>query len=507
MISRQISKLIKNEIQLPTLPAVAAEILQAVNNDDAALAELGRIIAVDPALSAKMLRVANSGLFTCHREVTDLKRAMSVLGTNTIKSIALSFVISADLCGKQDAGVCYDDFWRRAVTTAVSAELLAKRLALPNSDIFLTALLQDLGVLVLLLGKGDEYKRLLDSELDSFSDLSCLEKECYGFDHQQVAGFLFEQWKLPEALSVPILYHHQPDAAPDDYCDTAQILYLSDLLAGIYTSQASAEKARLLQERLAVQYGLGDDAVAELIDEVAEKSREIIALFDIDPQAIQPYSQLLQHANAELEKLNLSAVQLILELQESKEQNQRLIQKLQDANGRLKELVHQDGLTGLYNHRYFQEALDNELARATRYRSSVSLVLFDLDNFKQANDTHGYLVGDMVLMNIARAVNGAVRSNDVVARFGGDEFAIILPATNGEGAKAFAEHLRSCIEGIATMVEKQWVNVTISVGTASAVPGEAVTSRDQLIAAADRALCLSKDRGRNQVNCTDLKTG
>ena len=140
MIDNRISRLIKNDIQLPTLPAIAAEILNAVNQDDAALSQLGKIISVDPALSAKMLRVANSGLFSCSREITDLNRAMSVLGMNTIKSIALSFILSSELANDTAAGFNLDDFWRRAVTSAVSGELLAKRLQRPSNEIFLLGL-------------------------------------------------------------------------------------------------------------------------------------------------------------------------------------------------------------------------------------------------------------------------------------------------------------------------------------------------------------------------------
>jgi len=503
MLNHKIINLIKKEIQLPSLPAIAVELLNAVNKDEAALAEMGRVISVDPALTAKMLQVANSGLFTCNREITDLNRAMSILGTNTIKSIALSFVISADLCSKHDS-FNFDDFWRRAVISAVSAELLAKKLNRDNGDTFLIALLHDLGVLVTLLTKGDEYRMLIDRVQDGFVTLNTLEKEHFGFDHQQVAGYLFKQWKLPESIFQPILYHHQPTEAPDDYRQTAEILNLADRLAEIYAGEYVAEKARLIRDCLVNDYGLDDDCAVHLMDEAAEKSRDIIALFDIDPQDIQPYSHLLQQANAELLKLNLSNAQLILELQDAKEQNKHLIEKLQGANSRLTEMVYHDGLTGLYNHRYFQETLKAELARATRYHSSVSLVLFDLDDFKKVNDTYGHLVGDMVLMNIAKAVSKTVRANDVVARFGGDEFAIILPATNGEGVKAFSEHLRSCVEGIATMVGGKWVNVTISVGAATASPGENLVSKDQLIDAADRGLYMSKKDGRNLVRLSEL---
>ena len=121
-MKQQIDQLIKKEIQFPSLPGIAVEILDIVNKDDAPLTQLGEVIAVDPALSAKMLKVANSTLFSGNREICNLNRAMAVLGTNTIRSIALSFVISSELCGKKQSGYSIDDFWRRAVISAVAAE-------------------------------------------------------------------------------------------------------------------------------------------------------------------------------------------------------------------------------------------------------------------------------------------------------------------------------------------------------------------------------------------------
>jgi diguanylate cyclase (GGDEF)-like protein len=164
-----------------------------------------------------------------------------------------------------------------------------------------------------------------------------------------------------------------------------------------------------------------------------------------------------------------------------------------------KKLVYRDGLTRLYNHRYFQESLGNELARAARYHSSVSLILFDIDFFKKINDTYGYPAGDLVLINIARTINNSVRFSDIVARYGGNEFAIILPETNAAGIKVFAARLRCCIEGIATLVEGQLIYVTVSVGATTFDMEQLGVTKNILIETADRGLYLSKKNGRNQV--------
>lgn len=181
--------------------------------------------------------------------------------------------------------------------------------------------------------------------------------------------------------------------------------------------------------------------------------------------------------------------------------------KLEEANTRLSELALRDGLTGLYNHRYFQERMAAEVARSRRHNHPVTLLFLDIDHFKTYNDSYGHPAGDEVLKMIATLlVQGSrmgdivarVRSTDVVARYGGEEFAIILPETSGEGAVGKAEHIRRSVadhkfpaSGDAT------THVTVSIGVA-AYPAEAVDA-PTLIRRADKALYRAKQNGRNRV--------
>ncbi|SEA14728.1 diguanylate cyclase (GGDEF) domain-containing protein [Desulfuromusa kysingii] len=496
---RLIQQLISKELNLPSPPAIAVHILNAVQKDDAALTTLGDIIAADPALTAKMLQVANSSLFARNGKVTSINRAMSVLGTNTIKNIALSFVIAAEFNEIDAGGFNHDLFWRHSVTAAVAAELLSKAVQLQYHDIFVTSLLQDIGMLVISMTKGEEYGAMLKEAQASNLNLLMLESKKYGFDHQQVGYALLTDWHLPESICTPILYHHHPEKAPEPDDQVAAILQLSDQMASVYTGAKPAELARDCQQNLQEKFNFTRVQALDFLDSVAVNSSKMISTFELGSEEIKPYSALLQQANAELAKLNISNEQLILEMLEAKDKAEKLNCELQDANTRLKELVYRDGLTGLYNHRYFQESLANEIARANRYQSSVSLIMFDIDFFKKVNDTHGHPAGDLVLMNIAKAVTNAVRPCDIVARYGGEEFAVILPETNAAGAKVFAARLRRCVEGIATLVEGQYIYVTVSAGATTFSPKGAISSKDALIETADRGLYLSKQNGRNQI--------
>jgi diguanylate cyclase (GGDEF)-like protein len=245
-------------------------------------------------------------------------------------------------------------------------------------------------------------------------------------------------------------------------------------------------------------FNIDADQTRTLLDDVAEKSLDILNIFEVDPGQMKPYSQMLQEANDELGKLNLSYEQLVLELKESKEKSERFADELRKANARLEELAFRDGLTTLYNHRYFQEVLSKEMVRARRYKHSLCLIMFDIDYFKKVNDTFGHPAGDQVLINLAQAIGAAIRPNDIIARYGGEEFAVILPETNLTGLKVFAERLRRCAASVTTMIRKHPVEITISCGGVHLSPDDDITQQE-FIDRADRGLFLSKKNGRNRV--------
>jgi len=158
-----------------------------------------------------------------------------------------------------------------------------------------------------------------------------------------------------------------------------------------------------------------------------------------------------------------------------------------------------DGLTKLFNKRYFLERLDAELKFAQRHGVALSLLLLDLDHFKKVNDTMGHLAGDTVLTTIGAVLLKAVRNEDVVARFGGEEFAIILRAIEVDGAHLMAERLRKLVEQTAVPHSGQDIRATISIGLAS-YPSTPCKTLEELVESADKALYRAKNSGRNRVS-------
>ncbi len=172
---------------------------------------------------------------------------------------------------------------------------------------------------------------------------------------------------------------------------------------------------------------------------------------------------------------------------------------LKQALETISEISNRDGLTGIYNRRYLENRLSSEFDRTRRYGGTFSMILFDLDFFKKVNDTYGHLAGDKVLVEIAARVRDKLRSSDVIGRYGGEEFVLILPETPLDGARQFAERLREAVALEPVIFDDTPIRVTISMGVTehhAGMPGYATLTHQS-----DIALYASKAAGRNCVTC------
>lgn len=187
----------------------------------------------------------------------------------------------------------------------------------------------------------------------------------------------------------------------------------------------------------------------------------------------------------------IARIELHLELQ-------RLQKELIEKNELLEELSTTDSLTGLRNRRFVREMLAVEFQRARRYGTGLTILMADLDHFKQVNDRHGHVAGDRVLRGVAQSLQRRLRASDIGARYGGEEFVVLLSHVNAEGGVVFAERWRTDVEEMAVELEDgETLGITLSIGVASYLPS--FESVDALVGAADSALYRAKQSGRNQV--------
>jgi diguanylate cyclase (GGDEF)-like protein len=191
-----------------------------------------------------------------------------------------------------------------------------------------------------------------------------------------------------------------------------------------------------------------------------------------------------------LEELLLRLRRVLKERQLGTERT-RMMEKLQ-------KLAITDGLTKLYNSRSFYTQLELEVDRFNRYKHPLALLLLDIDNFKEYNDSYGHLEGDKVLVRFSQIIKTCLRANDSAYRYGGEEFTVILPETTGDEAKTVAQRIRASLEAEKYKpVPGKVARITISIGVTQCYPKEELST---FIRRADKAMYLSKENGRNRVS-------
>ncbi len=215
------------------------------------------------------------------------------------------------------------------------------------------------------------------------------------------------------------------------------------------------------------------------------------------PHPIELIARIRHHSRAYVDHLEREAALKALQQEKT---------KLAAANLELERLSSQDGLTGIANRRYFDMAFDREWRRAMRETEPLSLIMCDVDFFKQYNDSYGHQAGDECLKLVASSLAEAMhRPTDLVARYGGEEFVIVLPGTHARGAIKIAEHIRQTVLDLQLPHESSTVHdcVTISLGAATVAP-MVKHHANELLLSADKALYSAKEAGRNQVICSGM---
>lgn len=176
-----------------------------------------------------------------------------------------------------------------------------------------------------------------------------------------------------------------------------------------------------------------------------------------------------------------------------------LLDRTTDNALAIEELNQRDSLTGLYNRKFFDELITQEILSARRYKWPLTLAMIDVDNFKMINDTHGHAAGDTVLRNLAAKMKSMLRASDTICRYGGEEFVLIFPNITLENSTALLDRLRGAIEALETDISDEIkIGITVSVGLATLREG---LTAGQLVNRADESLYSSKHAGRNRVTC------
>ena len=264
---------------------------------------------------------------------------------------------------------------------------------------------------------------------------------------------------------------------------------------------SSAEEALELLKKLDVHVVITDIMLPGLdgleLTDLIKKSHDADVIVMTGYSGNYSYEEAINKGASDLVFKPVRYKELLLRLKRVLKEQQLTRERIQML-GKLQKLAITDGLTKLYNSRYFYNQVDLEVDRSNRYHHTLSLLLLDIDNFKVYNDTFGHLEGDKVLVRIGEKIKACLRKMDTAYRYGGEEFTVILPETNGQEAIHVAERIRTSIEKEAfTPGPGKAVNITISIGVTEYIAGERISA---LVERADKSMYVSKENGRNRVS-------
>lgn len=616
--------------QLPTPKGVALAVLDLSRRDNVTLAEVARVVQTDPALSGRLIKLANAAS-QISRPVASVQEAVVRLGLTSVRQLALSF----SLLDTYRQGGCrsfdYDAYWSHSLLAALTMQALAMRIRVAAPDeLFVCGLLAQIGRLALATAYPDEYDQILQ-ELGAqpAASIIALEHERLETDHIELGVILMGDWGIPKPFTEAVRYHDDPEAAgflPDSRAHTLAImLQLAQHVADFGLSDEGERGTRILSLlQLADKLDCRPDEVGPFVNGVLAQWQEWGALLKVPAAALPPFEEMAQdqnqRSNAEaneaplrivladaneftrrktvslltedgghsvhaaangrealalaLEVLpqviiadrnlpqvsgvelcqalratdegrrmyvlllgdengddrlveafeagadeyaihpvsggvlcaRLRAARRLVQLQEEwdkdRAQLRHIAAELAVANRRLANTALTDMLTGLPNRRSAMDQLEQAWSAAQRASLPLSVMVIDIDGFKNINDTYGHAAGDTVLREVAATLRASARKQDSVCRIGGEEFLVICSNADLKAALQSGQRLRQTVEAKSIAIDHTQVSMTVSVGIAEKTPHTPDT--DALVSRADQALYAAKNSGRNRA-CMNSK--
>lgn len=477
---------------LPSPPAVALRIIELAQDPELDLGAAAAAIGMDPALSARLLRVANSPLYASRRPVETLAQAMTMLGLNATLSLALGFSLAHELRATDGAAAEQERIWKHSVLAALAARLLGAHAGLERlEDLMLAGLLQDIGALALLHARPGDWLSLRDRAgvpvpLER-------EREVFGGDHAGAGAWLARRWQLPAYLCEAIAASEGTPGPADPF---QACVIASGAVATLWLAESDDDGTLRSAAEARIQSGGvgGPGTLDGLLAQMASAAAGFGALFDM--RIVQP-----AHLQAIIDQAReLLVLRNLREIQQAA-RTRREVDASEERVRRLTEQSRRDPLTGVYNRLQLDEVLGREFAAAVAAGQPLSLAFVDLDDFKRINDRHGHLVGDQVLRQFAQSLERMLRSSDLVARYGGEEFLVVLGQSNeAAAARVLQRILEETARTPMAVVDGHPLYVTFSAGLATHDgPDSPFADAQGLLQAADHALYEAKRRGRNQV--------
>jgi diguanylate cyclase (GGDEF)-like protein len=495
MLSPDFENRLKAQVDFPSPSRVATEIIALARDPDIEMAKVAQAVGRDPAMTAKILRIANSAFYAQRRPSQNLRQALVIIGLNAALTLALSFSLVSSMRALRPVGIDYPRFWRRALLSATAARAFGESAKVGHAeDIFLAALLQDMAVLALDRASRDFYGKL--PQPSSHADWIAYEVAQLGRDHASFSEMLLKAWNLPDRICKTVGASHEPQllAATSDEGRFARCVALGSDLAEAVVVKDRARLVADLAKRADSLLGMDQEQFTEVVTRIIALIPETEALYETSILDAEDAENLMAEAREMLAVRNLHALQEVSLLQAS---NSVLLTRTEEAE----DSSRRDALTGALNRTWLDRTLDREFTQAVVFGRDLSIAHVDIDHFRAINERHGTPVGDRVLRSCTHALQSCVRGSDMVARFSGEEFVVVLPGADQQIARQVAQRMLDALATADHDPQTGSVRVTASIGVATYTTKQRFPSTLALLEAADHALYAAKLCGRNRVEC------
>lgn len=469
---------------LPTPPGVAVRLLELYSQPEVEIGEMANVIGADPSLSARLIEYCNSPMLARDKPTANIRQAIVVLGMRAVKILALSFSLVHTTSSKE-TGFDYDAFWARSLATAVASKTFAINNGRFGDEEFLLGLMMCVGRVGLAHTFPSRYSELAVLARESGEPIEQLEKGEWSINHYEVSAKLMEHWRFPTELVEQVQAIGDGCENLDEASQQVQILMLAQqVVAILFDTDLPSESIELTKKMAEKWLGLDAEVFAEVFDDAAESWSEFAKLLKYEAAEAQTFEQLERRALKGIAQLSMGLYA------ENTVMNQQ--------NAMLKVSATVDPLTGLKNRRAYDDDAMSEWERSNRTQRPLAIMMIDIDHFKSVNDTHGHAIGDRALVEVANTLKGNVRDYDLVYRFGGEEFVVLVPECDPEAAINAANRFREAIAGREIQLDTGILKITASFGVAISQPPKSVPL-SELLEEADKLLYQAKKEGRNRV--------
>ena len=499
-----LSSIVDSE-SLPTMPAVAFKVLELCRQEDVAIRDVAQVIAKDPALTAKMMKVSNSSLFGMSKKVASIQQAMVVLGLRTVKIMSLGFALVDSMGGASQSGFDYPRYWRRSLSTAVAARQLGEVVGdVRRDEAFVGGLLCDIGMVAAERHPEGIYRPVIEEHRKRGGRIQDIEQDMLGITHAQISAMMLANWSMPEMLSHAVSAHHGGglDGLEPRVKSIAAVLWAASEIAELFCGDSDPVAVTAVRERVVSLTGISSEVLEGVLEALNDQVREAAELFSIDLGAEVSYEEIRQGAMMQLATLSMSAEQERASAESRAEEARSQVQTLSRYAESLEEKATIDKLTGIANRQAFDDRLGAAIDEAATRRSDLGLIILDLDHFKRVNDTYGHQTGDEALRLVGKCLNKISDEARFAARYGGEEFAVIVADATARELRELAEDIRKSVSRIRFRHGSKELSVTASLGVAHVSFAEEAVDPPEIIRRADECLYDAKHDGRNRVEIT-----